>query len=79
MDLESGRNANWNNEFGLKCSICDEDVMIHVLNNLPKEYDAIFYLLESHLTLIVNDTLIINVIREKLNHGHKKIKIKIRK
>ena len=29
------------NEFNLKGSITDEDFMIHVLNNLPKECDVI--------------------------------------
>ena len=29
------------NEFDLKGSITDEDFMIYILNNLPKEYDGI--------------------------------------
>ena len=28
-------------KFGLKGKITDEDFMIHVINNLPKEYDVI--------------------------------------
>ena len=35
------------NEFGLKGSIADKEFMIHILNNLPKDYDVILNELES--------------------------------
>ena len=53
------------NEFG-------DNFIIHVLNNLPKEYDLILDGLENHLT----DALTIDSICKKLNHRYKKIKSK---
>ena len=50
--------------------------MIHVLNNLPLEYDVIFDGLENHLIATGNDALTMDVICKKLNHGYKKIKNK---
>ena len=35
------------NDFGLKSSTLDEDFIIQVLNNLPREYDVILGKLES--------------------------------
>ena len=57
----------------------DEDFMIHVQNNLPKEYDVIFNGLENHLTTTGDDALTIDLICKKSNHRFKKIKVKKRK
>ena len=48
--------------------------MIHILNNLPKEYDVIFDGLENRLTSDGDDTLIIEVMREKMSNRYEKIK-----
>ena len=45
------------NEFGLKGSISDEDFMIHVPNNLPKEYDVILDGLENCIMASGHDAL----------------------
>ena len=50
--------------------------MIHICNNLPKEYDAIMDGLKNCLMLSRNNVLTIEVIREKLNHWCKKNKNK---
>ena len=50
--------------------------MIHVLFNLPKEYDVILDGLESYLSAGWNNVLMIEVICEKLNHQNEKIKNK---
>ena len=39
------------NEFELKGKITDEDFIMHVLNNLPEEYDVILDGHENHLFL----------------------------
>ena len=64
------------NEFGQKPSVSDKDFMIHILNNLPKEYDVILDGLENHLTATGENALGIDTIREKLNHRYEKIKAK---
>ena len=56
------------NEFGLKGIISDENFMICVLNNLPKEYDVILDRFENCLTVSGNDVLAIDMICKKLNH-----------
>ena len=50
--------------------------MIHVLNNLPKEYNVILDGLENHLTATGENALTIDSICKKLNHRYKKIKSK---
>ena len=60
------------NKFSQKGSVSDEDFMIHVLNNLPNEYDVIPDGLENHLTVIGENALNIDSIREKLNHPYMK-------
>ena len=50
--------------------------MVHVLNNFPEKYDVILDGLEHCLMATVDDALVIEVIREKLNHLHKKTKAK---
>ena len=50
--------------------------MIHVLNDLPKDFNVILDDLENCLTLSSVGALMIEVIREKLNHRCKKIKNK---
>ena len=49
------------NEFGQKRNVSDEDFMIHILNNLPKEDDVILDGLENHLTTPGDDALTINL------------------
>ena len=67
------------NEFRLNGSISDEDFMILVLNNLSKEYNGILDELERHLTLSGDDALIIEVIKDKLKHRCKNLRIKMKK
>ena len=50
--------------------------MTHVFNNLHKEYDVITNGLENYLTFNIDDTLTIEVIRKKINHRYKKLRIK---
>ena len=50
--------------------------MIHILNKLPEEYDAIFDDLENCPTLAGPDFLQFEVIHDTLNHWYKKIKRK---
>ena len=64
------------NKFGDKGNVSDEYFIIHLLNNLPKEYGIILNGLENHLTLTGDDALTIDSIHEKLNHRSKKIKSK---
>ena len=59
-------------EFGQTGSIT-KDFMIHVLNNLPKDYDVALNGLEN-CPVTGDDALTINVIREKLNHRYNKMK-----
>ena len=42
-------------EFGQKGNVSDEDFMIHVLNNLPKEYNVILDGLENCLMATLNN------------------------
>ena len=61
------------NKFGLKSNKTDKDFMIHVLNNLPEEYDVILNGLQEHLTSRRDDALTIEVMHKKLNHQYEKI------
>ena len=61
-------------EFGKKGNISDKDFMIHILNNLPEEYDIILDGLENCLTAMGENALTIDAIRKKLNHQYEKIK-----
>ena len=63
-------------KFGQKSNVSDEDFMIHVLNNFPKEYDMILNGLENCLMATGENALTIDSIREKLNHSYEKIKSK---
>ena len=63
-------------KFRLKVIISDEDFIVHILNNLPKEYDVILDGLKNRLTVSGNDVFIIDIICKKLNHHYKKIKKK---
>ena len=62
--------------FGQKGNVSDEDFMIHVLNNLPEEYDVILDGLENRLTATGENALTIDLIRKKLNKRYEKIKSK---
>ena len=53
------------NVFGHKSIVSDEDFMIHVLNNLLKEYDIILNRLKNHLTATGDDALTIYSICKK--------------
>ena len=64
----------WLNEFSLNGSITDEDFMIHVLNNLPKENDEVLDGLENCLMASGYNVLPIDIIWEKLNHWYEKTK-----
>ena len=57
-------------EFGLEGNITNEDFMIHVLHNLPVEYNMILDGLENCHTSSRDDTLTIEVIYAKLNHQY---------
>ena len=56
------------NEFGLKGKIFDEDFLIHVLNNVPKEYNVIFDGLKNCPMASENNEPTITMIRKKINH-----------
>ena len=60
------------NESGQKGSITDEDFMIHVLNNLSKDYDVILNELNNHVTVPMDDALTINMICEKRKNRKRK-------
>ena len=49
-------------EFGIKGNINDEDLMFHVLNNLPAEHGTILDSFENYLTSSGPDALMIDVI-----------------
>ena len=59
-------------KFGQKGNVSDEDFMIHVLNNLPEEYNVILDGLENCLTATRENALTIDLIHEKLNHRYEK-------
>ena len=61
--------------FGQKGNVSDEDFMIHVLNNLPEEYDVILDGLENRLTATGENALTIDLIRKKLNQRYEKEKV----
>ena len=65
MDSSLGRAKNLNERISPK----HKDFMIHVLNNLPKEYDVILNGLENRLMATGDDALTIDSISKKLNHG----------
>ena len=67
------------NEFGLKGSITDENFIIHVLNDLPKEHDVILDGLDNCLTVSGDNALTIEVISKKLKPLVQKIKNKMKK
>ena len=67
-ELESLRNDM--DKISLSAKMTDQDFMIHVLNNLPVEYDVVLDGMESRLMLPDGDTnkLTIEDIRDKLNN-----------
>ena len=58
----------------LKGNIIDEDIKIHILNNSPKD-DVTTDELKNCLILSGDGALIIEAIREKLNHGYEKFSL----
>ena len=52
------------NEFSNKGNVSDEDFMIHILSNLPNEYDMIHDGFENRLTATGDDAVTIDSIRE---------------
>ena len=69
----------WLNEFGVKGNISYKDLMIHVLNNLYEEHDAILVCLNNHHASSDHNLLRIEVIYENLNHWYRKLKTKLTK
>ena len=67
------------NKFSLKGSIIDQDFIIHILNNLPKDYVVILDGLKHHLTVTGDNALTIDEIPKKMNHWYEKIKDKKRR
>ena len=63
-------------KFRVKGNIDKEDLVTHVLNNVPKEYDMILVGLENHLALSHPIMLTIKVMCKKLNHQYEKSKNK---
>ena len=63
-------------KFGQKGNVSDEYFMIHIVNDLPEEYDVILDGLENHLTTPGDDALNIDSIHKKMNQRYKKIKAK---
>ena len=55
------------NEIGLVRGMSDMEVMIHVLNNLPEEYDVVLDSLETHIVSTGEDKLALKALQEKLN------------
>ena len=76
MGFEFGRLQIWMNKFRQKGNITDKDFMIHILNNLPEEYNVIPDGLENCLTATRDDVLAIDAICKKLNCQTEKIKSK---
>ena len=56
------------NKFGQKGNKTDEDLMIHILNNLPKEYNVILDGLDNCLMATGDNAHTIDMICEKSNH-----------
>ena len=52
-------------KFGLKGNVTDQDIKIHVSNNLPKKNDMIFNELENSLTASGDNVFTIDVICKK--------------
>ena len=50
--------------------------MIHISNNMPKDYDVILNGLEYHIMATGDDVLTIDGICKKLNHRYEQIKSK---
>ena len=63
-------------KFRHKGNISDEGFIIHVLNNLPKEYDVILDEFENCLMATGENALIIDSIHAKLIHRYEKFKSK---
>ena len=59
-------------KFRVKSNISDKDLMTHVLNNLPEEYDMNLNGLENHLMSSGADMLTIEVINKELSHQYEK-------
>ena len=61
-------------EFGMKGNISNENLVVHVVNNLLEEDNIILDGLKNCLIFSGPDALIIEIISEKWNHWHKKSK-----
>ncbi len=60
-------------DIGLVGRMSDMEFMIHVLNNLPEEYDVVLYSLETRLVSTGEDRLTLESLREKLNSRFERI------
>ena len=63
-------------EFGKKGNVSDKDFVIHILNNLPEEYNVILDGLENCPMATGGNDLTIDSINEKVNHRCEIIKSK---
>ena len=63
------------NKISLSTQMSDQDFMIHVLNNLPEEYDVVLDGMESRLLLADSDPnkLTIEDVRAKVNNRFERI------
>jgi len=55
-------------------SISEKELMVHIINNLPKEYDVVLDGLENRLDATGATALTLEEIREKLCHRYERIK-----
>ena len=76
MDFSFGRAQNLNEQICPKRQYQSQGFNVHILNNLPKDYDLILDGLENCLRVTRDDALTIDVIREKWNHRCKQVKNK---
>ena len=60
-----------------KMDISDQDFLLHILNNLPKEYDVVLDGLESQLDETGDKALTLVMVCEKLSERYARIKKKV--
>ena len=59
-------------------AISEKDLMVHILNNLPMEYDSVSDSLETQLDKTGSEKLTLELIREKLARQHERIEKNIK-
>ena len=65
-------------KIGLAEKMSDMEFIIHVLNNLPEEYNVVLDRLDSHLVSINEDKLTLEALWEELNSRFEQISSKVR-